>query len=1481
MKVREQVGDIIRNRWKGLKDPEELISQHSVEKQTNQGYNGRQLLELFQNCEDEGANSVTIHLNTSDNILEISNDGQRPFSVNGYKSLFYPGLSSKVSSNFIGNKGLGFRSIINWSQSVSIISNDFKLIFDKSLQKDTLLDKIGYSVIELDRIRKERKLKQEVFPVPFLNCCKILDLEGKHDFTTTISINYLKEFEPDIINQINSINEKTLLFLNHINKIKIIGNKIQRDISVSRISLGNNMTRVHSNGKVIYVLSDEGIVDEELTKDQESTEPKRYSVKIAYNDFLTFKDNVLYNYFKTKMPFDFPFVAHASLELDQNRNHSTESKVNPFILKKLLQLHLKLIKQLKGNDTKSWLPYSAIDKESEHIYLPYLGLIESVWESLEIYPTIAGKYENYLNAKNLGSSIARFLEDNKLQAAYSNQILEVKNITAPLKYIRRPGNFVEVLETIGEKLDIEQRAYFIKLVLQEFPNERLSILIDENGKLIKTSDYVYTNKTSDNKALKVPSYSTIRFIHGELYDRLIFHLSLQNELNKARALKDKLDKMSDVHSFEPMIVMRKLISETHNLIKEDRNDKADLLREFYQTLFYNYQLRDDNYTLEYNGLVPCVNSVGEIVDIRDLVLSDQFEVANKAFEQFGKFYGEQNELVGLEYLGLEDEDRSEVQRFLLWLGINQCLILNRGSDKITPAFANYTKKKFAYTPTSGELYWIQDFEEILKNMDLSVSDVIALLHHDQKIQEVFSNFSQRFSRKESLKYTYYGARSFDKFETLIYYQVKSHFGIDDYLITNKREEWFNPFRMDYEFLYEFDQNLNKNEVNRILSFFGAKIDFNDLRINYLKKKTNELAERNNPTGSQVFYKSLVAHYKKNQKELSGCQLYARVSYKIVVEKAEKIYFSDRIQLPDSLTSKFPLFYFPSRSGGSAAIEMFGLKDLNLLDLSIVNAKVNYNIQDEFERYLKEVKPFVLAFRLDKITQENVKKGQVQLLNKLQIVCCEHIICKIEGEEFEVEEFNYVFDKKKDVFYIYVPDGNNLSDLQDNKLFIDNLSDIFLKLFDTHDEKKTFEAILRQSYEDNLYDVNNELAEGLLEESKVLLGELSVRLSIWRGIFNLKGLDFEILNEHNLDEELKKRISELGSFDSFYSDQKNEELSSIREVFRKLQIDLSEYNAHSEYKLSFDPLFQTELEDFYNLKKKSLKNQLWQSYSGASFDVQSSFLNGIHKIENLLRNYHLTEKLSDYDFEKVILSLLSQKLEGLSFTLGEQQFIDYDLLEKKNSKKFNSDELVKLGYDERLRSLNYFEGHFEYIKSQVEELLREESTDIEEPTEVKYSIRNREPKKVSNFEIELPEKRTESPNKPWLGNKTTELSSHEKKKLGNDAETTVIEYLEMHPEQYSNIEHISKTDEGAHYDIKYFDIKNQSIKYVECKYYNGVSFTITREEKKFALSNISQYEIWLVNKYDQIFCIDNFKDLGELEPTNYKVHIKIKEYEVSN
>src|SRR5690606_25808106 len=99
-------------------DPPILLSGYNQEKQTVQDYEGRQLLELMQNADDAKSDILRITLDTEIGELCVQNNGD-PFSLEGIKSLMFTGNSTKNKEEYIGNKGLGFRSILNWVNTVS------------------------------------------------------------------------------------------------------------------------------------------------------------------------------------------------------------------------------------------------------------------------------------------------------------------------------------------------------------------------------------------------------------------------------------------------------------------------------------------------------------------------------------------------------------------------------------------------------------------------------------------------------------------------------------------------------------------------------------------------------------------------------------------------------------------------------------------------------------------------------------------------------------------------------------------------------------------------------------------------------------------------------------------------------------------------------------------------------------------------------------------------------------------------------------------------------------------------------------------------------------------------------------------------------------------------------------------------------------------------------------------------------------------
>src|SRR5262245_24720247 len=113
--------------------PSLLIADYHRERAIARDYEGREVLELLQNASDQAAElgqpgRVLIELTQAG--LVVANTGL-PFSVGGVASLQTSHLSPKRRKrrSLIGNKGLGFRSILNWSRTPIILSGSLSMAF--------------------------------------------------------------------------------------------------------------------------------------------------------------------------------------------------------------------------------------------------------------------------------------------------------------------------------------------------------------------------------------------------------------------------------------------------------------------------------------------------------------------------------------------------------------------------------------------------------------------------------------------------------------------------------------------------------------------------------------------------------------------------------------------------------------------------------------------------------------------------------------------------------------------------------------------------------------------------------------------------------------------------------------------------------------------------------------------------------------------------------------------------------------------------------------------------------------------------------------------------------------------------------------------------------------------------------------------------------------------------------------------------------
>ncbi len=113
--------------------PERLIAEYRREREITRDYHGREILELLQNAADAArALGVRgkVRIVVTPHGLVMGNTGL-PFDKRGVQSLQTANLSPKRQREavVIGDKGLGFRSILNWTHSPLISSGELGVAF--------------------------------------------------------------------------------------------------------------------------------------------------------------------------------------------------------------------------------------------------------------------------------------------------------------------------------------------------------------------------------------------------------------------------------------------------------------------------------------------------------------------------------------------------------------------------------------------------------------------------------------------------------------------------------------------------------------------------------------------------------------------------------------------------------------------------------------------------------------------------------------------------------------------------------------------------------------------------------------------------------------------------------------------------------------------------------------------------------------------------------------------------------------------------------------------------------------------------------------------------------------------------------------------------------------------------------------------------------------------------------------------------------
>ncbi|MFZ3565102.1 sacsin N-terminal ATP-binding-like domain-containing protein [Tenacibaculum finnmarkense] len=1498
-KLKNKLIDLRTKVLSNYKDPQLMFSAFKTESDTIKGYNGRQVLELFQNCDDENSPEVLIKIDKERNVFSISNIGT-PFSEKGYDSLFYASLSSKISGKFIGNKGLGFRSIINWANEINIYSNGICLKYaPKFIEK--AFTELYPSHKERLELLEERGLVENVIPLPLLSYPDISEKTLDNGYTTTIEIFYKEGFYQNIVEQVKSITEETLLFLNTIKHVKFEGFDNQKNIEVTqknKLEIVTNKTTPTSiitiNNKSWNIIEETNQLDEKY-QNKESTKKDFYQLKIAFqNDF---SDTVykLYSYFLTEEELYFPFLVHGTFELNQNRkrisNDINEEGIskNGFILNRLALLIINTAKSFSNSEKSNWKPLLFLKHNKTNASLNvFFETLENKILSEKLFPCVDNSYKKRDDVLYISDSFSKMIQNLSLESFFPNHIIPIdkKNINLSIYQIKNTiTNITELVNRISKiKLSIENRALFIYEIVKAFPAKQFDFLIDENEIPIKANEYIFTPRTGKKDLIK-PEKTTINFLNKDLYVKLsnLFGFDSAKSVGRSRFVMQKLNNNCNIHEYEPNRLALKIISETNDKLKLAEIDSVSLIQEMNKCLYHNFKQTDDIYNFNKETSVPTINKNGEIAICKNLYLSADYPKGKLTEQIFENIYDQSEYIASPSKLGLdvndEDFDINKVEDFLIWILTNTYAkyvsydLVSSGLNSYVQYVQNYNSSIVDYRGYTISYKEIVGFENILNK--ISIEKLLLWINVDNELeQQLIDDQNNIIYKARIVNHRHY--TTINNKPSYIKYQILSNskFQFHNHLIDDKTE-WLNDIKINYDSPLFINHQIIKLKINNSLLLLNAKEDFNHLSISYvtsLFEKLNNYTIKKEGKGSQAFYKKVYNHFKQNGKELTKkVNLFAKSNGTIHLFKQEEIYFSDNIKLPENLTDKYPIFNYPSRAGGSEAINIFKINDIKNLNTRLNHYVKNETLSDAFNKIFIDLKPFILSFRLENLKTEKSKENDVSKLKNIEIELSDKIECAIETSTFIIDDYEYYY--KGNNRYLITVKNKNIKDILLEPKFADSFAEILASTFDTNNEKDDFRYLIRNSEAYSIHLIEQKFGLSIIDEAKVLLGQANEKISFWKNIYDIKKWSTQNLENNDYSKILEvldnKSLPNIG-----YSNINNtQNYKIIQSLFNKLNIDIITFNTNAIDKIDLYDLNYKKIEQALEKKSSLIKASLWKSLENSSINEQSKYLRLIGKYKN--KDKFTSEKANqlkfqfDFNLDEIVKDYIEEKYPNLELV----EILNLDKKRVLNLKYFNSEEISLIETNLKLMSLIFFESAIESIKVELKEKSWTKSSEENEILESNSLEENNQPIILNSDALESRQVLV-SKNKGGRGVYMPSFDhDKKKKKKGNIAEKVVLDYFMNN--DYKDIDPVAIFDPFFHYDIQYTN-ENGDVKYVEVKSFDSGSFHLSKSEYDFGLRKKENYEIWLVKDNNIIIPIYDFFSNPKYKTTinEYIIHLEI-------
>ena len=1422
-----------KSAYKSSKNNLLWLEQYHSENQNYRDYEGREILELLQNADDAQSSDVDIILNRESHTLAIKNYGPKTlvFTKEGMRSIMASNLSPKKNDltnkgKLIGAKGLGFKSILNWTSEICIKSDNIIARFGDEMVtnfwkelRDTIGDPETY---EVEATRDGHKV-----PLPILRLPEISEWRDSQPGTTVIELTFSSDdIGYKIQKALADFTPESLLFLHNLRNIKIDIDGESRTYSMISTKINNHIEQCQINDDIWLVSRKDGKIED-----------RNFEVAAAFNvDDIKRADSYnLYTFFPTDEEFPYPCIMHATLELNASRKAIlTGERINSTMMTLLADRIIDLADELK-NHTHSWNSYKLISgnfvgRNHNRYALELKQQLEQKSADKKFIPVLSGEcYSKISDSYYYDNALFDFVDVNGGAKFFPAMMLKgVPDYLHP----GRDNDAADHIESFAHELDYDKLAKFIKIVYDFYSrslvNQNLNLRFFRDDKNDVINGIAYLN--AGRKIVNIPDFLNIKYVNDDIQKYLIKEfkesgVELEQIRSIARRLNDAITSVSqsDVSGIKQMLMLSRA---------DENRYEPKQIEQIIACLYNLYRSNPDEFKkIKTECFLPTEG--GRLRAAGELIFGDEkFPNGFRRLHLIGELYSSNDYVRFPDFLTSEDENSNRtIQDFYSELGVNKYYRIKKvryGDDEEYLKLNKISEKVITYAKASK----VNDANTCsipigIENWSvLNLTDLVRLIFASGIAREIMDDigltwcYNRGWFGPEPLKINY------------ISYLLQNETAakrLQNYVITTK--EWLTD--PDKSFSYD-----DKDErVRLVLTRLGAKNSYSDFTPDDLycmiNAKAVDYERTRNAIGIPEFYHRVKMAFVSMGENVSlpetPLQMLCTHKGEMKLEDSRNIFYSNN-WTSKKLESELPILALQLRDGEDQVSKFFGCRRVKDLKIKIIMRLDNTSLCLDLNKHIEKLKPYILATVSkdsgDGVSYDKDKKNSIERFT-VSVVKSATYHFEYDEKSTDIENFNegdLLMDGKTPVTCCQ---SNSLNDALLNPQFCNAIAEaicVVLNLSSKENTDRFYRIIKASERELNFLAAN--IDPKLWQSCQEAFGTSDAEIEFWQHVFdyNAKKSDFD-------SEQIKKdKSSYIVSCLKIPVDRANR---SNFNTFHLQQLQMARDPFVAKYKIWLHEHLSsnTNMQKQYLAKISDFQSDAW---------IQDAFNNWEHKYaispcyEQLIVDQ--MKEIFNFDPENVNLetNIVPTKLDTYNYDGIELNIEDESLL--------------------------YFEGNEEYFTKLRDKYIENPADETIKPDDLSDNNNEKRPIAISIIDTYKPAEhmnsKGKSNNKRGRGQTRRQLDNNDLKEVGNRAEDIVMKAFSS-PESdyeigiiYSKHLNPETGNDAQGYDMTYRHKSNpdSTYRYLEIKNFVGNSIIVSRHEYEVAKSESCKglYDVALVS-----------------------------------